>query len=229
MKQIEEDLDTVANSNPTIAPPKDAILIDASRDGGVWWFPQVTPFNADEPHQGTALANYLKGMGYKVEELGGGKTITMEILQRFKYVIRAVGDGSYTSAEMQAYMQFLKGNNALLLFNDHLKNFPNDQLSDFLGLKFEGAYDGPVYTVNNHPITAGVTHVNYIVGSVIVKPDPDKVTVLGYCSYANIKNAAAMGILNHPSCRIFFIGDMNGLEQLPQPFTDNLINWLFQK
>jgi len=35
-----------------------------------------------------------------------------------------------------------------------------------------------------------------------------------------------MGVLNYPNSRVFFIGDMNGLEIQPQPFINNLINWM---
>jgi hypothetical protein len=40
--------------------------------------------------------------------------------------------------------------------------------------------------------------------------------------------SAVMGIIKHPTAKIFFIGDINGLEQTPQPLTDGLIAWLFQ-
>jgi hypothetical protein len=33
------------------------ILIDASKDGGLWWFPQVHPFDAEQYHQGKAFAD----------------------------------------------------------------------------------------------------------------------------------------------------------------------------
>ena len=38
------------------------ILVDASKDGGVWWFSQGTGdvFSADADHQGKALADYLE-------------------------------------------------------------------------------------------------------------------------------------------------------------------------
>ncbi len=40
------------------------ILIDASHDGGVWWFPQSGPFSPGAPHQGKALADHLRGLGH---------------------------------------------------------------------------------------------------------------------------------------------------------------------
>jgi hypothetical protein len=35
-----------------------------------------------------------------------------------------------------------------------------------------------------------------------------------------------MGTLKWEKSKIFFIGDMNGLEVMPQPFIDNLIEWM---
>ena len=45
------------DSVPPPKPPPDQILIDASRDGGAWWYPQAGPFDPDEYHQGKKLAD----------------------------------------------------------------------------------------------------------------------------------------------------------------------------
>jgi hypothetical protein len=34
-----------------------------------------------------------------------------------------------------------------------------------------------------------------------------------------------MGLQESHKARIFFIADVNGLETMPQPLVDNLINW----
>src|SRR5690349_15691468 len=39
------------------------VLVDASRDGGDWWFPQGTTVDPNAPHQGKALADYLRSQG----------------------------------------------------------------------------------------------------------------------------------------------------------------------
>src|SRR5688500_2334078 len=54
------------------------ILIDASRDGGVWWFPQSseTGFSSNADHQGKPLADYFRSQGYEVNELTRGTVIT---------------------------------------------------------------------------------------------------------------------------------------------------------
>src|SRR3954453_17646048 len=49
------------------------ILVDASKDGGTWWFPQAPPFFSDlADHQGKAIADYLRSVGYQIDELPRG-------------------------------------------------------------------------------------------------------------------------------------------------------------
>src|SRR4051812_44800313 len=51
-----------------------SVLVDPTHDGGTWWFPQTADSGWDplKAHQGRALANYLRGRGYTVRELGRG-------------------------------------------------------------------------------------------------------------------------------------------------------------
>ena len=36
-----------------------------------------------------------------------------------------------------------------------------------------------------------------------------------------------MAVVEHPTSKILFIGDTNGIELLPQPLVDNVIAWGF--
>jgi hypothetical protein len=214
-----------------INPPK--ILIDATRDGGVWWFPQSsqTGFSPVDEHQGKKLADYLRYLGYQVDELGRGELITAGILNQYSYVIRAGGFGNYTPEELNAYESFLGKQSSLLLLTDHLSNFTNDQLSASLGLNFEGAYDDIVTSFQSHPVTAGVTSFPFMVGSVIRNYNPTFVSVTGTMQISlngENRDAGVMGTVTHGVSKIFFIGDVNGLETVPQPFTSNLVSWLFK-
>ena len=215
------------NSLPGGSGPGAQVLVDASRDGGIWWAPQVGPYDAAKPHAGTALTNYIKHLGYSVKELEGGAIITKQLLQQYKFVIRAGGDGGYSPAEMDAYRVFLKSNTAMLLISGPQQNSPTDQLATFLGLQFEGSYTGTITAFKIHSITAGVSSLDYTVGSVILKPDSNVVNSLAYFSNGAVHNATAMGILNYPGCHIVFLGDVSALELVPQPLTDNLFRWLF--
>jgi len=232
----KEPILPLRNTNPaTNNSPKSAtdlhasgsILVDASKDGGGWWFPQSpsTGFTTFNQHQGKALADYFRNLGYQVDELPRGATITSELLDKYSKVIRPTAFFSYSAEEITAYTSFLNKSSSLLLISDHLQNTVNDQLSASLGLAFEGSYSGPITSFQPHAITSGVTSLNYIAGSVIRNCDPSRITVLGY---QTTTGAAAMGIVKHPSSKIFFIGDVNGIEEVPQPFIANLKNWLFQ-
>jgi len=203
------------------------ILIDASRDGGVWWSPQVSSFSVTMPHQGKPLADYLRSLGCTVHELPRGAVITWQELRKYKNIIRVVGFGNYTSQEIAAYDAFLHNSSSVILLSDHMQNSSNDNLSAHLGLNFSGSYTGTI-TATNHIINSGVNGFPYIAGSVIMHPDPAKIFILGYVgTSASHPGYAAMGILFHSSSKIFFSGDANGIELMPQPFTYNLVKWLF--
>lgn len=226
-KRVEDVNRSGTNANVNV--PEGAILVDASRDGGVWWAPQSGNFSAATPHQGKAFADYLRLLGFTVNELPRGASVTWEELRKYKKIIRAVGFGNYTAPEIAAYDSFLHYSSSLLLLSDHLQNASNDNLSAHLGLNFSGSYTGTITPSSTHSINTGVSSLPYIAGSVILQPDPGKMTILGYVrSNSAEAGYAAMGIVHHPGSKIFFIGDANGIEQLPQPFTSNLVKWLFQ-
>jgi len=220
-------------SNQPTGTSTGKILIDASKDGGVWWYPQspASGFVASYYHQGQKLANYLRSLGYQVDEIGRGTVITSDLLSRYSKVIRAGGFGNYTPDEIAAYESFLDRPSSLLLLQDHLMNFTNDQLSARLGVAFEGAQAGTITQWEAHPVTTGVNSFPFMMGSVIRSADPSRLTLLGSLVPTGNNGspaAGAMGVLHHPSSRIFFIGDINGIETVPEPFTPNLVKWLFQ-
>src|SRR4051812_16837478 len=68
------------------------VLIDPTHDGGTWWYPQSSTagFVPTSPHQGRALADYLRSKGYVVTELGRGTTISPDSLLTYAVVLRAV-------------------------------------------------------------------------------------------------------------------------------------------
>src|SRR3954465_7615209 len=164
------NLDDIPIPNPYVPGNlriRDTILVDASRDGGVWWYPQTGTFNPQINHQGTALVNYMHSLGYVVEELPGGAIITPELLRKYDLVIRAGEFGTYTTQEIAAYQEFLSRNSSLLLSSEHSAQLQNDQLAAYLGLQFEGSYTTEITQFNAHQITDRVTSYPFIAGSVI--------------------------------------------------------------
>lgn len=200
------------------------ILVDASHDGGVWWYPQVGSFNSTSEHQGQKLADYWRGKGYRVDELPRGMVVTQEILQHYGIVVRAGVYGNYQQGEITAYQTTLDKGITLLLLADHSAA---DQLSEHLGIVFSGktSATGVVSKFQNHSIVANVNSIPYIAGSLITNAaNNSNIVPLGWVSAES--ELPVMAVVKHPRSSIFALGDVNGLECLPQPMTDNLLSWM---
>ena len=93
-----------------------------------------------------------------------------------------------------------------------------------LGISFSGIIRGNVTDFAEHYITRGATPFCYNAGSIIVNAsDNPSIKILGW-----VCGRPVMGILEHPNTKIFFIGDINGIELVPQPLVTNLISWAFE-
>ena len=213
------------------------ILIDASRDGGVWWFPQAGNFDPALAHQGKAFADYLRSLGHKVDVLPRPHVISSELLANYELVIRAVGFGSYSSAEINAYSNYVQSGGQLLLLADHSAS---DALASSFGLQFKGITRGE-NKLNNyvaHPITQGVGELSYIVGSALTAY-PGTAQIIGRLSalsYLDLNNnnvqdtgepsgPDVLGVMDFGNGRIVFCGDTNMWQSVPQPLTDNVLEW----
>lgn len=216
---------------------KRRILIDASRDGGVWWFPQHAPFAPDAPHQGKALADHFKSLRHTVKELIPGTPITPALLAGFDIVIRVAGKGAYTAAEIAAYDAWVKDFGSLLLLAEH---HPQDALASHFGLTFKSMVRGQqmLSTFTPHPITSGVGPIPYPGGSGVTA-QPASAKILGKLSAASfldlndsgVKDAnepsapAGLGVMPFGQGRIVFCGDVNLWETVPQPLVKNTLRW----
>jgi hypothetical protein len=220
---------------------KRRILIDASRDGGVWWFPQAGPFVDAQPHQGHALASHLRGLGNSVTELPRPTTITPSLLAGYDIVIRVAGDGPYTPAELAAYHAWVSEAGRLLLLAEfHAATSAVDALAVHFGLHFRGVTRGQnmLSTFAPHPVTAGVTPLPYGVGSGLTA-HPPSATVIGWLSGATYLDLnddgvrerkepaapAALGVMSLGKGKIVFCGDANLWLAVPQPLVNNTLHW----
>ena len=213
------------------------ILVDASRDGGTWWFPQAGPFEPDAPHQGKALADFLLSQGKKVDELPRPFTITLEQLTQYDLVIRAVGFGSYSNQEISDYINYVQNGGKLLLLADHSAN---DELASGFGLQFTGVTrgDNKLNNYSTHPLTQGVSEIYYHVGSGLTS-FPASAQIIGRLStqsFLDLNNnntqdtgessaPDVLGMMNLGTGQILFCGDVNMWETVPQPLTDNMLDW----
>ena len=203
--------------------PSNKVLVDASHDGGVWWYPQVAPFVSDSPHQGQALADTLRNRGYTVDELWRGAVVSSTMLSGYTKVIRAAGFESYFPSELQAYTYLASCPVTILLLGEFLLPGQTDALATELGVTLEGSFDGNVTVFASHPITAGVASVAFIAGSQVDTSLARSVQALGWLQTGE----PVMGLVTSRPAKIFFLGDVNGMEQVPQPLVDNLIAWGF--
>ena len=207
---------------PSSSSPR-AVLVDATHDGGAWWFPQGGPFISTQPHQGEALADTLRAKGYAVDELARGDSISLERLLAYQVVIRAGNYGAYAMSELHAYEAFVACPRTLLLLGDLLGPTQHDDLADSLGVPLIGAITGSISAFVAHQITAGVTAVPFIAGSYVDPTRPASAQVLGRLD----NGLAVMGLQPGYAAKVFFIGDTNGLETVPQPLVNNLVSWGF--
>ena len=202
------------------------ILVDASHDGGVWWAPQAGIYDPTLQHQGKKLADLLRQYGFTVDELPSYTLITDSILRNYDKVIRAGKYGSYQPGEIVAYRNLLQRGASMFLISEFLGSGETDELAESIGIKFKGTHVGNVNLFGNSTITAGATPFFFNAGSIVdnVSTNPN-IQVLGWLS--NNNQLPVMGTLNHPSSKILFLGEINGIETTPQPLTDNIIKWLF--
>jgi len=219
------------------------ILVDSSRDGGLWWFPQAGPFNACEPHQGMALADYLRTRGFSVTELPRTTTITFDFLASFGIVIRANEYETYSPSEIKAYHDYLKAGGKLLLLSDYMRPNEQDSLAESFGITFQGITQGDnvLDSFIVHPITIGVLPLKYNVGSGITR-FPTTATILGYLSIGSyldlndnkvrdpneLTNIPVLGAMMFENGKIVFSGDGNMWLDVPQPLVDNTLDWLLE-
>ena len=238
--------DTPAQTSPVTVPTTGGeaglprILVDASRDGGVWWFPQVAPFSGTDAHQGWALADAIRSLGYVVEELPRPFTITATLLHSYDIVIRANGFGTYSQTEIAAYKDYVAQGGKLLLLGDHMMYAPPDGVALAFGIDFEGVTRGEnaLNTFATHAITNGVVSLPYMVGSGIVS-QPASAQIVGRLSsgsYLDLnKNGVrdstepsapgVLGVMPYGAGRIVFCGDVNLWELIPQPLVRNVLAW----
>lgn len=202
------------------------VLVDASKDGGVWWYPQAGPFDPSASHQGKPLADYLRGLGYVVTEMGRGERMTDSLALAHGIIIRANRfSPAYTEAEISAYRGFLARATTLVLLSDHQTYTDGkDEVADLIGVGFVGrSGDEAVTTLGDHPITQGVGALQYLVGAYAVARDTSAVEFLGWLA----DGRPVMGISTATAAKVFFLGDTNLLELLPQPLLENLVRWGF--
>lgn len=194
-----------------------SVLVDSSRDGGVWWFPQSQNFDSALPHQGKAFADFLRTQGMRVIELPRPFAITSELLRSFDLVIAANECNSYSAAELAAYDSYAVGGGRLILLSGPKGNpqCDTDSLPQRFGIDFSGVIGGTITDFTPHPITKLVSSLS-VFGSFVMTAPADS-TFLG-----RLSGTPVMGIVRG---QVFFMGDFNAIQLVSQPFVRNLLTY----
>jgi hypothetical protein len=198
------------------------ILIDASRDGGAWWYPQAEDFNAAAEHQGKRFAELLRQNGFRVDEMPRTKTISDDVLKNYAVIIRT--DGTvYGTDEIQAYHKKVSEGVTLLLLADHHKFERTDGLAQSFNVSFTAVVDGKISKLVSNPFTNNTGSLSYMVGSFISNAQQNSdILPVGWLADGSV----VMAKYQHEKSEIFLMGDVNTLEFNPEPFVENLTTWI---
>src|SRR6266508_1292885 len=198
--QMQLALDQDSDPGCSALASSNRVVVDASRDGGVGWFPQVGPCSQDAPHQGRALAEYVRSRGFVVDELGRGTTLTDEVFFGARVVIRTAVFGQYSAAELAAYRRFLSCPATLVLLAE--RPLPSgDQLAEMLGLTFSGSVSGTITDFAHHPLTEGVTALPLLGGTTLDAGYASTLRIL-----AGFGGLPVMGVVHGEAVRVLFVG-----------------------
>lgn len=177
------------------------VLVDASKDGGVWWAPQGPPdFDPDKPHQGKQLADYVRRKGNRVRELPREMDDMSGELHDVDLVIRLGDYKPHSPAETNAYQRFVEQGGTVLLVGKFFPKQTADPLVDAFQLRFEE--------------TAGV-----------ITKAPESVTLLDWLD-DQPESPAVFGTKSFGKGKIVFLSSTFVLLEIRQPFTDRLLAFL---
>jgi hypothetical protein len=202
--------------------PRVTVVIDASQDGGAWWFPQgPPPFDPKKPHQGGALADHLRNRGWRVIEIPRETRITNQ-LKGASIVIRMNFYGRYAESEVAAYREYVQRGGRLLLIQAFVREdeAKNDTVAQQFGIRFEGMIETAVMQ------GAGVSNKDFNetlfrIGSVVVKY-PESTQPLAQLADGRL----VMGMARYGRGRIIFLSSVFPVLQIAQPFTMRLLDEL---
>jgi len=212
-------INAVAQTAPGKAP---RILVDASKCGGLWWFPQGGPFDPAQYHQGKALADFMRLKGWQVTELPRGDVITPEKLHEAEIIIRPPAYFDYSVEEVSAYNQSVMAGTRLLLLGG---GSTNDLIAQFFGLRFEPRTRfASVRKWIPHPFTRNINVAN-VAWTPISEAPPDAV-VLAWLSQEETNARPVLGYLPHGKGYVVFMSQALISPGPASTFSTSLINSL---
>lgn len=179
------------------------VLIDASKDGGLWWFPQGRTFDPKQGHQGKPLADLIRSKGWEVVELPRGEVITLDKLRDVDIVVRPPIYSDYSADEVVAYRDSVIGGTRLLLLGGGGAN--TDSLAAMFGLRFDSlSRFGSVRQWIPHPLSANVAGQDLSWTS--VSESPSGAVMLAWLNQAEADPRPVLGYLPYGSGYVVFVG-----------------------
>ena len=196
----------------------------------MWWFPQAasTPagFNPDAAHQGTGARRVpaqprLHGHGTRTRRHAADRQHA-DIRDRHsrRLLLRSVAP-RVLGRRHRRIQGVSRLRPALVLLGEFLPDGRRDVLADSLGIPLTGNVTNAITTFTPRPLTTGVVTVPFLAGSYLA----------GGANSANSDagrlptGEGVMGVLAKGDAKVFFIGDVNGIQLLPQPLVQNLVAW----
>ncbi|HET6889803.1 MAG TPA: hypothetical protein VFH31_01770 [Pyrinomonadaceae bacterium] len=196
------------------------VIVDASKDGGLWWFPQgQSGFDPKQHHQGQALADLMRSKGWEVIELPRGEVITFDKLRDADMVVRPPAFFNYTVEELAAYRDSVMAGTRLLLMGG-----PNsDAVAEVFGLSFEPrSRFASVKKWIPHPLTGNVHCCN--LAWTAVSQAPDTAVMLAWLNQAETNPLPVVGYLPYGEGYVAFVGQSLISVPSDRSFAGSLLN-----
>jgi len=213
-------VDVTAQRETSKAP---RILVDASKCGGLWWFPQGGAFDPKQYHQGKAFADSMRLRGWQVEEIPRGEVITVERLRDADIVIRPPAYFPYSVEEIAAYHQSVMAGTRLLLVGGATDN---DVVAQYFGVRFEPrSRFAAVRKWIPHPFTENIGVAN-VAWTPIVEA-PAGAVVLAWLSRQEETNPRpVLGYLPYGRGYVVFMSQPLISPGLASAFPSSLVNYM---
>jgi hypothetical protein len=199
-------------------------IVDASKDGGAWWFPQAPPsFDAQKPHQGKAAADAMRARGWDVVELPRGEVITPERLNGFDIVVRPTPFSPYAESEVTAYRGAVGAGARLLLMGSP----GGDAVSQGFGLAFGATNQiASVDKVVPDAVTTGMNELE--IPWVAVVNMPKDAVGLAWVDSHGTNEKPVLGYANYLEGYILFAGTALGINDQGIALRGKLLTFLEQ-
>ena len=199
-------------------------IVDASKDGGTWWFPQSPPsFDVQKPHQGKAAADSMRAKGWDVVELPRGEVITPERLKGFDIVVRPTPFSPYAESEVTAYRNAVGAGARLLLMG----SAGGDAVSQGFGLTFGAT--SQIVSVDKVVPDAVTTGINALdIPWVAVMDMPKDAVVLAWVDSQGANEKPVLGYANYLEGYVLFAGTALGINDQGSALRGKLLTFLEQ-